>query len=94
MSGKSVCRRDQFSLNFSNKTLEISIKIDEFVSQLRNFQGDSGGPLIIQRVDKRHEIIGVVSWGTFCSFFVATKSSEPIDSISQYSGILFRYWLR
>lgn len=27
------------------------------------FQGDSGGPLIIQRENKQHEIVGVVSWG-------------------------------
>lgn len=43
-----------------------------FISYLFILQGDSGGPIFLQRDDKHHEIIGIVSWGNkhFECFFL------------------------
>lgn len=55
------------------------------------FQGDSGGPLIVQRHDKRMEIVGIVSWGNNNNFFFSNCFFPNINFHEIHC--VFRNWL-
>ncbi|XP_075976500.1 transmembrane protease serine 9-like [Anticarsia gemmatalis] len=59
-----ACKSGKYTANMISETMLCAGYMSE--GKKDTCQGDSGGPLSAERSDKRHEQLGVVSWGIGC----------------------------